>query len=94
MFVKQVLLGQKLACWYLSVTPTLHHTVAIIWYDLLPETGLLYSFRQFSREGRMLLLSLLSLYCLQLEIIPIPEKCILGQPALNPINRKITGNEQ
>lgn len=33
----------------------------------------------------MFLLSL-SLYCLQLEIIPMPQWCILGRPALNPIS--------
>ena len=34
----------------------------------------------------MFLLSL-SLYCLQLEIIHIPQWHIFGQPALNPVNR-------
>ena len=37
----------------------------------------------------MFFLSVLSLYCLQLEIILIPEWCILGQPALNPIGPEV-----
>ena len=48
---------------------------------------MLKSFRQFVGEGRMLFLSLLSLYCLQIEIVHILR--IWGWPALNPSTAKV-----
>ena len=56
------------------------------------QAFILNSFQAVRGEGHMFFLSLLSLYCIQLEIIRIPEWRILRWPALDPIIYIITLN--
>ena len=85
-FVKQVLLGQKMGLLVSVYCTILRYAVAITRRERLPGTGLLCSILSGSLggDGWMFFLSLLSLYC-QLEIIHIPEWHILGRPALDAI---------